>query len=171
MNVDRITEQLQKKNKEQEKKIKYLSFQLQELQNEKEKIEKEKNTIQTKNEESFFEEDSVYIGVSTNLNGEIKAESLIIKGKVNGTIEARNIIVEKKAELLGKVTAEQITIKGDCEADIESNVVRVIDGGYYKGECNTAKMIVDENSTFDGNNNKVENAGIKPKREKKAFGR
>jgi len=60
---------------------------------------------------------SLVQGESSRVEGEIKAESARLSGEVQGTIEVRNLVVLKTAQIDGDVSYDTLTIEQGASVD------------------------------------------------------
>ncbi len=60
---------------------------------------------------------SLVQGESSRIEGEIKAESARLSGEVQGTIEVRNLVVLKTAQIDGDVSYDTLTIEQGASVD------------------------------------------------------
>lgn len=60
---------------------------------------------------------SLVQGESSRVEGEIKAESARLSGEVQGTIEVRNLVVLKSAQIDGDVSYDTLTIEQGASVD------------------------------------------------------
>ncbi|WP_120076272.1 bactofilin family protein [Aurantiacibacter odishensis] len=60
---------------------------------------------------------SLVQGESSRIEGEIKAESARLSGEIKGTIEVRNLVVLKSAQIEGDVSYDTLTIEQGASVD------------------------------------------------------
>ena len=60
---------------------------------------------------------SLVQGESSRIEGEIKAESARLSGEIKGTIDVRNLVVLKSAQIEGDVSYDTLTIEQGASVD------------------------------------------------------
>jgi len=61
--------------------------------------------------QGFINSNSIIIREGGGVDGEIEADSINIRGKVNGTIKARNINVFNKAKITGDIEYQSLSVE------------------------------------------------------------
>ncbi len=76
----------------------------------------------------------------------------MIKGKVNGTIEATSdLVIEEEAEVTADIKANRVLVKGKVIGDILSNrIVYVTAAGSVTGDIRSEQVVLENGSFFSG---------------------
>ena len=75
---------------------------------------------------------SLVQGESSRIEGEIKAESARLSGEIKGTIEVRNLVVLKSAQIEGDVSYDTLTIEQGASVDGRFAPLRAKGSGQQK---------------------------------------
>jgi len=96
--------------------------------------------------------DSTYIDKELKLRGLLKAQGqlVVIAGRFEGEIEAKDIIIEEGAFVQGFMRAETISIAGRFTGILETDSLIVSDAGMVGGEILTQSLAVDSGADISG---------------------
>lgn len=93
------------------------------------------------------------IGPGTKLEGTLQATGIIrVDGFIQGKIATSgDIIVGKEGRVNAEIEAENLVIIGEVTGNIVAkNTLEIKKGGFLRGDISAAKVIVEEDSFFDG---------------------
>jgi cytoskeletal protein CcmA (bactofilin family) len=80
------------------------------------------------------------------------AKPFMIKGKVNGTIEATSdLLIDSMAEVNADINANRILVKGKVKGNIVGkNLIFVTSSGSVDGDLTSAQVVLEPGSSFTG---------------------
>ena len=106
------------------------------------------------NDERKKESPLVILGRQTSFNGILKfSETLRVRGKFNGTIEASgDLIVDKDAELeTDNISVSSLTVYGSVKGDIHAlDKVDMMSGAKVRGDVAAARLRIADGVLFEG---------------------
>ncbi len=106
-----------------------------------------------KKETINFENVDTFIGVHTNVKGDIKSEgSVRIDGKVTGDVKAAGeMIVGEKAEIKGNIICGDITVSGSLTGNVDSTgILKIHCTAKIFGDVKVKSLVADEGSILQG---------------------
>ena|SRR5574344_768501 len=112
-------------------------------------FEEKDTTLFELDEEDF---DTV-MAADIKFNGSIKfAQPFMIKGKVNGTIDATSdLYIDTDAEVNADIIANRVLVKGKVKGNITGRkMVFVTSTGSVEGDITTAEVVLEPGSKFGG---------------------
>ena len=86
-------------------------------------------------------------------NGSIKfAQPFMIKGKVNGTIDATSdLFIDSEAEVNADISANRVLVKGKVKGNIiGKKMIFVTSTGSVEGDLTSAQVVLEPGSKFTG---------------------
>lgn len=100
------------------------------------------------------EQQNTVITQGIQLKGEVKGtHDIILYGEFEGRIELSGLLlVGKTGRVDGEIEAQNVIVEGAIEGKLTANEkVEIRDGGKYKGDIVAASILVSEKALFDGN--------------------
>lgn len=88
---------------------------------------------------------AITIGEHGAIEGSVSADSLVVRGKIDGTIRARSVRLEKSAKITGDVTHETLSV--EAGARVEGRFVHGSNKYERNLETATAPKVVEEKPT------------------------
>ena len=96
-------------------------------------------------------DDTVIIGASGTVNGNIKSKKVIISGKLEGSVSCDSLEVTQTGMVSDKIVAKDIAADGTIDATlIADNIIRVTENGNITTEHMQSKHVV-VNGHINGN--------------------
>ena len=94
---------------------------------------------------------SVVISESGVVNGNIKAQSVIINGKLKGGIKCNTLEIMKSGSVSDYIEVKNLKVTGEAEGKIiVSNLVDMASTGSIHGKITLGKLIIDEGGKIIG---------------------
>jgi cytoskeletal protein CcmA (bactofilin family) len=84
--------------------------------------------------------------------------ALTIFGRVEGEIQASNVVIAEGAKMVGDVVAEELTVGGNLKGTIRANRVRINSTGIVEGDIFHRTLAIEENGRFEGASRRSEKA-------------
>lgn len=88
-----------------------------------------------------------------SFTGQIKfSEPFMIKGKVNGTIEATSdLVVDTNAVVVADIVADRVLVRGKVQGNIDAkSIVFVASSGSVTGDISSAEVALEPGCSFSG---------------------
>ena len=75
----------------------------------------------------------------------------LIKGQVSGKIEsARNVFIEKEADVKADVKADELSVKGNLSGSVQASVIELGSSAVFSGEVKAQSLAMESGCTFSG---------------------
>jgi cytoskeletal protein CcmA (bactofilin family) len=84
--------------------------------------------------------------------------ALTIFGRVEGEIQASNVVIAEGAQMVGDVVAEELTVGGNLKGTIRANRVKINSTGVVEGDIFHRTLAIEENGRFEGASRRSEKA-------------
>ncbi len=86
-----------------------------------------------------------------HIKGEVTGSGDVeLRGKLDGDITCRTLLITENAKVDGKATAERVVVRGTVEGQIHGIRVTLTSSAKVKGELVCKALSVDEEAHFDG---------------------
>jgi cytoskeletal protein CcmA (bactofilin family) len=86
-----------------------------------------------------------------HIKGEVTGSGDVeLRGKLDGDITCRSVLIAEDAKVDGKMTAEKVVVHGTVEGQIHAIRVTLSSSAKVKGELVCKALSVDEEAYFDG---------------------
>lgn len=77
-----------------------------------------------KKDEGPEKEEIIYVDRDTHIEGNIRTDTLVVEGKVTGTVRAGNVILKQGACIRGEVFTHSLLLDDDIQCDCEFHIDR-----------------------------------------------
>ncbi|CAI8300628.1 MAG: Uncharacterised protein [SAR116 cluster bacterium] len=103
----------------------------------------EKNTPNGMSSESV-------IGSEMEIVGDIKCNGIMrVVGKLEGTINCSELIVEENAKIIGAISADSVSIDGDVTGTIKTEAIEISSNASFSGEVYYARIAIDSGANLE----------------------
>ena len=103
----------------------------------------EKNTVSAMVSESV-------IGSEMEIIGDIKCNGIMrVVGKLEGTINCSELVVEENATINGMISASSVSIDGDVTGIIKTEAIEISSNASFSGEVFYARIAIDSGANLE----------------------
>ena len=103
----------------------------------------EKNTPNGMSSESV-------IGSEMEIVGDIKCNGIMrVVGKLEGTINCSELIVEENAKIIGMISAGSVSIDGNVTGTIKTEAIEISSNASFSGEVFYARIAIDSGANLE----------------------
>ena len=87
------------------------------------------------------------------MEGNIRTkEALRVDGKVKGEISAESVVIGENGVVLGDIAANHVSVEGKVKGNISSSsLLEMFAKGQILGDIRTAKLVIADGASFEGN--------------------
>ena len=90
------------------------------------------------------------IGSEMEIVGDIKCNGIMrVVGKLEGTINCSELIVEKNAKIIGAISAASVSIDGDVTGTIKTEAIEISSNASFSGEVYYARIAIDSGANLE----------------------
>jgi cytoskeletal protein CcmA (bactofilin family) len=98
------------------------------------------------------------IGSGMSIVGKIECNGPAqVFGRVEGELQASDLLIGNGAQVEGTVIAQDLTIRGHVKGTVRAVRVRLQGGGAVEGDIFHRSLSIDEGSLFEGSSRRLEN--------------
>ena len=102
-----------------------------------------------KNAVSAMVSESV-IGSEMEIVGDIKCNGIMrVVGKLEGTINCSELVVEENATINGMISASSVSIDGDVTGTIKTEAIEISSNASFSGEVFYARIAIDSGANLE----------------------
>lgn len=90
------------------------------------------------------------IGSEMEIVGDIKCNGIMrVVGKLEGTINCSELIVEENAKIIGTISAASVSIGGDVTGTIKTEAIEISSNASFSGELFYARIAIDSGAKLE----------------------
>ena len=90
------------------------------------------------------------IGSEMEIVGDIKCNGIMrVVGKLDGTINCSELIVEENAVITGTISAGSVSIDGDVAGTIKTEAIEISSNASFSGEVFYARIAIDSGANLE----------------------
>jgi cytoskeletal protein CcmA (bactofilin family) len=90
------------------------------------------------------------IGSEMEIVGDIKCNGIMrVVGKLDGTINCSELIVEENAKITGEISADSVSVDGNVTGIIKTEAIEISSNASFSGEVFYARIAIDSGANLE----------------------